>query len=124
MKTIKCLALASVFALAGMGAASAAEGAAGTWSINISGDSTPCALTLTADSNGSAGTAAPAADCSARAQEINRWSNAGSKLTLKKASGETIAVLNQKNDGYAGKRFSDSRKVTLEPAGSSVAQGK
>jgi hypothetical protein len=38
--------------------------------------------------------------------------------------GETIGVLNHKNDGYAGKRFSDSRKVTLEPAGSSVAQSK
>jgi hypothetical protein len=45
-------------------------------------------------------------------------------LTLKSASGETIALLTAQGTAYKGRQFADSRKVVLTPANSSVAQSQ
>ncbi|HVT23430.1 MAG TPA: AprI/Inh family metalloprotease inhibitor [Rhizomicrobium sp.] len=122
MNKIRALGLLASVLLAGTVAAQAAP-VTGSWKVSIGTSAAPCTVTLAGDAD-DAGTATPDAACNAAAQKIARWSATPGTLTLKSANGETIAKLTAEGTTYTGRQFADSRKVTLTPVNSSVAQSQ
>jgi hypothetical protein len=116
--------LLASFLLAGTVSTQAAPAISGSWKVSIGTAEAPCTVTLTEDASGEAGTASAASECSGAATKIARWSTVASKLTLKSANGETLAVLHPDGSDFVGKQFADSRKVVLSPVNSSVAQSQ
>jgi Protease inhibitor Inh len=87
---------------------------AGSYKLAIGAKAT-CAITLAAD-----GTATYTGACDQGA-EVARWQAKASGVELKKASGETVAVLKGKDGAYTGTRFEDGRTLTLNADSAALA---
>lgn len=128
MTKIKAMGLATTLLLA-MGFAAQANpvtGAtpvSGIWQITVGNAAEPCNVTFQPGDSGHAGTVSPAASCAGVSASLSRYSSRPGQLTLKSASGATIAVLAPEGSIYSGKQFADHRKVTLSPSQSNLAQG-
>ena len=88
--------------------------AAGAYKLAI-GSGAACPVTLAAD-----GSVAVVGDCASG--HIAKWESKADGVELFTASGETVAVLKVKNNGYAGTRFADGRSLVLSTDTASVAQ--
>jgi hypothetical protein len=111
MNNLKLLVLSSALAFA---AVSAQADPSGAYKLAI-GAKTTCAVTLAAD-----GTANFTGACDQGA-DVARWQAKSSGVELKKASGETVAMLKGKDGSYTGTRFEDGRTLTLSADGAAVA---
>jgi len=112
MNNLKLLLISSAFAFVAVSAAQADP--AGAYKLAIGAKAT-CAVTLVAD-----GTANFTGACD-QGSDVARWQAKSSGVELKKASGETVAVLKGKDGSYTGTRFEDGRTLTLSADGAAVA---
>ena len=112
MNSFKLLLVSSALAFVAVSAAQADP--AGSYKLAIGAKAT-CAVTLVAD-----GTATFTGACD-QGSDVARWQAKSSGVELKKASGETVAVLKGKDGSYTGTRFEDGRTLTLSTDGAAVA---
>jgi len=112
MNSLKLLLISSAVAFVAVSAAQADP--AGSYKLAIGAKAT-CAVTLVAD-----GTATFTGACD-QGSDVARWQAKSSGVELKKASGETVAVLKGKDGSYSGTRFEDGRTLTLSADGAAVA---
>jgi len=113
MITVRSLALAAGLSFAAAGAAHADGAVTGTWKLSIGVNDAPCTLNLVADDSGTAGQAAPSADCGDGLANITHWKATGRGIQLYSASDELVAWLNPKADTFVGNRLSDGKKLAL-----------
>jgi hypothetical protein len=112
MNNLKLLLISSALTFTAVSAAQADP--AGAYKMAI-GTKATCVVTLVAD-----GTATFTGACDQGA-DVARWQAKSSGVELKKASGETVAVLKGKDGSYTGTRFEDGRTLTLSADGAAVA---
>ncbi len=112
MNGLKLLMISSALAFTTVSAVQADP--AGAYKLAI-GAKTTCVLTLAAD-----GTATFTGACDQGA-DVARWQAKSSGVELKKAGGETVALLKGKDGSYTGTRFEDGRTLTLSADGAAVA---
>jgi len=108
MNSLRLLLISSALAFVAVSAAQADP--AGSYKLAVGAKAT-CALTLVAD-----GTATFTGACDQGA-DVARWQAKSSGVELKKASGETVAMLKGKDGSYTGTRFEDGRTLTLSADG-------
>ena len=112
MNNLKLLLISSALVFTAVSAAQADP--AGSYKLAIGAKAT-CAVTLVAD-----GTATFTGACD-QGGDVARWQAKSSGVELKKASGETVAVLKGKDGSYTGTRFEDGRTLTLSADGAALA---
>ncbi len=101
------LAVSTVLAVAGLGAAHAGTIPAGTYALSL-GHAAPCNVTLAADGT------ADASACT-EVKDVTRWHQRGSNLELSSGGGTVYSVLHAKGDGFAGSTFAKNTSLTLMP---------
>ena len=112
MNSLKLLVISSALAFVAVSAAQADP--AGAYKLAIGAKAT-CAVTLVAD-----GTATFTGACD-QGSDVARWQAKSSGVELKKASGETVAMLKGKDGSYTGTRFEDGRTLTLSADSAALA---
>jgi hypothetical protein len=109
MSKLHSIALGGAFALGLIGMAHAADATvAGSWKLTVGKADAPCTLTL-ADG----GDVTNAGNCTNGGDNVGHWKAVGTGVQLSSNSGELIAWLHPKGDGYDGKRVADGRELAL-----------
>lgn len=85
---------------------------AGKWSYKV-GVAAPCTLTFTAGTDQTAGDVASGAGCDGGFSAVAHWRQVGTRLNLISPSGDLVAVLNPKDNGYTGQQIGGGRKIAL-----------
>jgi hypothetical protein len=111
MIRIKTLALAAGLALCAGAAAHADTTVTGKWSYKVGANA--CTLTLTANASGVGGDVAAGDNCPGGLNAVGHWRTSGSRLQLISPSGNLVAILHSKGDGYEGKQVDGGRKIAL-----------
>ena len=84
----------------------------GKWTYQV-GAATPCTLTFTAGADQTTGDAAAGAGCADGLSAVAHWRQVGASLNLISPSGDLVAVLRAKGDGYTGQQIGGGRKIAL-----------
>ena len=112
MIRLSALALAAGLAVTGASLAHADSAMTGKWNYKVGADDA-CTLTLSSGDRETAGSIAPDANCPGGLTTIAQWRAVGRNLNLLSSSGNLVAVLHPKGDGYTGEQIGGGRKVAL-----------
>lgn len=111
MIRISALAIAAGLAVTGASLAQADSQVAGKWNYKIGNSDAACTLTLSGTN--AAGDVAASDGCVGGLSAVAHWRLSGSNLNFISPSGDMVAVLHQKGDGYVGSQIDSGRKVAL-----------
>lgn len=110
MNRFKALALGASVALGTIGLSHADTAVTGSWKLTI-GATDPCTVNLAADASDQGGTVT--SDCDTGLNTIGRWKVLGGRLQLLSPDGQIVAYFQPRDDGYAGTRVTDEKKLVL-----------
>lgn len=111
MTKISAFALAAGLAVTGASLAHADSQLAGKWNYTVGNSAAACTLTLSGAET--AGDVAASDGCAGGLSAVAHWRLSGSSLNFISPSGDMVAVLHQKGDGYIGSQIDSGRKVAL-----------